>query len=189
MAAQRRGVQVLANPLRVEENRYQLDFNLIEEQLKTHRPTLWFFCSPHNPSGRIWREEEIRRCPISVNATARFWWSMRFTLNTFWMANSPVVSPLAVPPRQPDRAHIAQQSVQFGRAENLLLHDSRRLAAPALPPAAREELHYLAQFVRGMGNHSGLSTRSARLDALNGYLQGNARYLADASRPTSRRGR
>lgn len=34
MAAQRQGVQVLANPLRVEENRYQLDFNLIEEQLK-----------------------------------------------------------------------------------------------------------------------------------------------------------
>ena len=61
MAAQRQGVQVLANPLRVEENRYQLDFNLIEEQLKTHRPTLWFFCSPHNPSGRIWREEEIRQ--------------------------------------------------------------------------------------------------------------------------------
>ena len=29
MAAQRQGVQVLANPLRVEENRYQLDFNLI----------------------------------------------------------------------------------------------------------------------------------------------------------------
>ena len=56
MAAQRQGVQVLANPLRVEENRYQLDFNLIEEQLKTYRPTLWFFCSPHNPSGRIWRE-------------------------------------------------------------------------------------------------------------------------------------
>ncbi|MCV5397312.1 aminotransferase class I/II-fold pyridoxal phosphate-dependent enzyme, partial [Escherichia coli] len=63
MAAQRQGVQVLANPLRVEENRYQLDFNLIEEQLKTHRPTLWFFCSPHNPSGRIWREKEIR--PVS----------------------------------------------------------------------------------------------------------------------------
>ncbi len=99
MAAQRQGVQVLANPLRVEENRYQLDFNLIEEQLKTYRPTLWFFCSPHNPSGRSGARKKYARCPISVNATARFWWSMRFTLNTFWMANSSVVSPLAVPPR------------------------------------------------------------------------------------------
>lgn len=52
---------MLANPLSVKENRYQLDFNLIEVQLKTHRPKLWFFCSPHNPSGRIWRADEIRQ--------------------------------------------------------------------------------------------------------------------------------
>ena len=61
MAAQRQGVRVLANPLSVKENRYQLDFNLVEDQLKTHRPKLWFFCSPHNPSGRIWRADEIRQ--------------------------------------------------------------------------------------------------------------------------------
>ena len=34
MAAQRQGVQVLANPLRVEENRYQLDFNLMKNSSK-----------------------------------------------------------------------------------------------------------------------------------------------------------
>lgn len=60
MAAQRQNVHVLASPLRVEENRYHLDVELIEDQLKTHRPKLWFFCSPHNPSGRIWRADEIR---------------------------------------------------------------------------------------------------------------------------------
>ncbi|MBB1202572.1 putative C-S lyase [Enterobacteriaceae bacterium 89] len=61
MAAERQGVRVLANPLRAENNRYQLDFTLMEEQLRTHRPKLYFFCSPHNPSGRIWRAEEIRQ--------------------------------------------------------------------------------------------------------------------------------
>ncbi len=91
MATQRQGVRVLANPLSVKENRYQLDFNLIEVQLKTHRPKLWFFCSPHNPSGRIWRADEIRRCPISVSATARFWWLMRFTPSTFWTVHSSAV--------------------------------------------------------------------------------------------------
>lgn len=60
MATQRQGVQVLANPLTVENNRYQLNFELIEEQLKNHKPKLWFFCSPHNPSGRIWTLDEIR---------------------------------------------------------------------------------------------------------------------------------
>lgn len=61
MATQRQGVQVLANPLKIENNRYQLDFNLIEEQLKKHHPRLWLFCSPHNPSGRIWTLNEIRQ--------------------------------------------------------------------------------------------------------------------------------
>lgn len=61
MATQRQGVHVLANPLRVENHRYYLDFALIEEQLKNYRPKLWFFCSPHNPSGRIWHGDEIRQ--------------------------------------------------------------------------------------------------------------------------------
>jgi len=53
MATERQGVKVLANPLSVVDNRYQLDFSLVEDQLKLHKPKLWFFCSPHNPSGRI----------------------------------------------------------------------------------------------------------------------------------------
>lgn len=61
MATQRQGVTVLANPLKIEDNRYFLDFALIEEQLKQHRPKVWLFCSPHNPSGRIWTAGEIHQ--------------------------------------------------------------------------------------------------------------------------------
>lgn len=61
MATQRQGVQVLANPLKIEDNRYHLDFVLIEDQLKRHKPKLWLLCSPHNPSGRIWTLSEIRQ--------------------------------------------------------------------------------------------------------------------------------
>ncbi|MEB7714086.1 PatB family C-S lyase [Kluyvera cryocrescens] len=61
MATQRQGVQVLANPLKIEDNRYHLDFALIEDQLKRHKPKLWLLCSPHNPSGRIWTLSEIRQ--------------------------------------------------------------------------------------------------------------------------------
>ncbi|WNN72340.1 PatB family C-S lyase [Kluyvera cryocrescens] len=61
MATQRQGVQVLANPLKIEDNRYHLDFALIEDQLKRHKPKLWLLCSPHNPSGRIWMLSEIRQ--------------------------------------------------------------------------------------------------------------------------------
>ncbi|AYN27777.1 putative C-S lyase [Buttiauxella sp. 3AFRM03] len=61
MAAQRQGVSVLANPLKIEHGRYIIDFSLVEDQIITHRPKMWFFCSPHNPSGRIWNKEEIRQ--------------------------------------------------------------------------------------------------------------------------------
>ncbi|EGO8361299.1 putative C-S lyase [Escherichia coli] len=61
MATERQGVKVLANPLSVTDNRYQLDFSLVEDQLKNHKPKLWFFCSPHNPAGRIWTADEIRQ--------------------------------------------------------------------------------------------------------------------------------
>lgn len=61
LAVQRQQVNVIANPLKVIDNRYYLDFNLIEHQLKTHQPKLWLFCSPHNPAGRIWAYEEIAK--------------------------------------------------------------------------------------------------------------------------------
>jgi cystathionine beta-lyase len=61
MATQRQGVQVLANPLTIENDRYQLDLALVEEQLKNYKPKLWLLCSPHNPSGRIWTLNEIRQ--------------------------------------------------------------------------------------------------------------------------------
>lgn len=61
MAVQRQGVRVLTNPLSIKEGRYNIDFSLVEEQMIANRPKLWFFCSPHNPSGRIWTVEEIRQ--------------------------------------------------------------------------------------------------------------------------------
>lgn len=60
LAAQRNGIEVIANPLQVVENRYVLDAELLEQQLAEHRPDVYLFCSPHNPSGRMWSREEIQ---------------------------------------------------------------------------------------------------------------------------------
>ncbi|WP_032098349.1 MalY/PatB family protein [Morganella morganii] len=54
-------VTVLTNPLVAQDNRYHLDFNHIEAQMREHRPKVWLFCSPHNPSGRIWTAAEIKQ--------------------------------------------------------------------------------------------------------------------------------
>lgn len=51
---------LICNPLKLDEQqRYQLDFELFEQQVKEHRPKMFIFCSPQNPSGRIWSKEEM----------------------------------------------------------------------------------------------------------------------------------
>ncbi|MEM8266206.1 aminotransferase class I/II-fold pyridoxal phosphate-dependent enzyme, partial [Morganella morganii] len=60
-AVTRQNVTVLTNPLVARDNRYHLDFDHIEAQMREHRPKVWLFCSPHNPSGRIWTAAEIKQ--------------------------------------------------------------------------------------------------------------------------------
>lgn len=60
-AVARQNVTVLTNPLVVRDNRYHLDFDNIEKQMREHQPKVWLFCSPHNPSGRIWTGAEIKQ--------------------------------------------------------------------------------------------------------------------------------
>ncbi len=51
--------RVLENRLRYKEGRYAIDFEDFEQKAK--EASLFLFCSPHNPTGRAWREEEIDR--------------------------------------------------------------------------------------------------------------------------------
>lgn len=52
---------VIYNSLIEHKRRYHIDFDKLEYQLKTLKPRLYLFCSPHNPSGRIWSNAEIKR--------------------------------------------------------------------------------------------------------------------------------
>lgn len=53
------GRQVLNNPLRYEDGRFSMDFADLEE--KAPEAKLFVFCSPHNPTGRVWTREELDR--------------------------------------------------------------------------------------------------------------------------------
>lgn len=55
------GAKVICSPLRVRNNRYEMDFKEMENLIRTHRPKIYFLCSPHNPSGRIWSQDEMER--------------------------------------------------------------------------------------------------------------------------------
>ena len=41
--------------------RYEIDFHDLEQRLSHERARLLLLCNPHNPSGRVWTREELRR--------------------------------------------------------------------------------------------------------------------------------
>lgn len=60
-SAKKQGVKVINNELDVIDNRYYINFDLLEAQIKENQPKLMMFCTPHNPSGRIWTIEEMSK--------------------------------------------------------------------------------------------------------------------------------
>jgi cystathionine beta-lyase len=49
-----------ASSLRVVNNRYEMDFDGMEAMFQAGAKLL-LLCSPHNPGGRVWNEDELRR--------------------------------------------------------------------------------------------------------------------------------
>ena len=58
-AASNHGRKLVYNPLKMNENGYAMDYELLEEQVKTAK--LVILCNPHNPVGRCWTREELTR--------------------------------------------------------------------------------------------------------------------------------
>ena len=54
------GRKCLTVPLVEKDNVYTLDFEAFEKALQ-RRPPLFILCHPHNPVGKVWTEEELRR--------------------------------------------------------------------------------------------------------------------------------
>ena len=53
--------KIVENPLRLEGNRYVMDYEDLERQASRKDVTALLLCSPHNPVGRVWTEEELRQ--------------------------------------------------------------------------------------------------------------------------------
>ena len=52
--------ELLFNPLKVKDEKYEMDFNDLEEKLRQH-PKMMILCNPHNPVGRCWKPEELEQ--------------------------------------------------------------------------------------------------------------------------------
>lgn len=55
------GCEVLENPLRRQGDSYVIDFEDFERKCADEKTTVFLFCNPHNPSGRVWTKEELER--------------------------------------------------------------------------------------------------------------------------------
>ena len=51
--------KLYCSSLRLIDNRYYLDFDDIEAKMKDGNIKVYIFCSPQNPSGRIWTKDEL----------------------------------------------------------------------------------------------------------------------------------
>ncbi len=53
------GCRLVCNTLKLKNMRYYLDFETMEKQIIEEQVKLFIFCSPQNPSGRVWTKEEL----------------------------------------------------------------------------------------------------------------------------------
>mgnify|MGYP002408771695 CR=1 FL=1 len=60
-AADSSGIEVVTSDLVNDNGYYTMDFADLEAKAKDEKVTLCIFCNPHNPSGRVWSEEELKR--------------------------------------------------------------------------------------------------------------------------------
>lgn len=58
---QNAGREVLPNPLKQEGGNWRIDFEDLEKKAADPQAKLLLLCNPHNPTGRVWTEAELRR--------------------------------------------------------------------------------------------------------------------------------
>ncbi|MGP1435141.1 MAG: MalY/PatB family protein [Phocaeicola sp.] len=55
------GCEVIENQLVRQGNTYIIDYNDFEQKCADEKTTVFLLCNPHNPSGRVWRKEELAK--------------------------------------------------------------------------------------------------------------------------------
>lgn len=53
--------EYVCSDLNYEDGYYTIDFDDFDRKAADEKTTLFIFCHPHNPSGRVWKEEELKK--------------------------------------------------------------------------------------------------------------------------------
>ncbi|AWI04398.1 MalY/PatB family protein [Clostridium drakei] len=60
-AADYNKMELVTSNLIVNDGYYTIDFDDLESKAKDEKVSLCIFCNPHNPSGRVWTQEELKK--------------------------------------------------------------------------------------------------------------------------------
>ncbi|MBL4935705.1 pyridoxal phosphate-dependent aminotransferase [Clostridium sp. YIM B02515] len=60
-AVENNGCEVVENPLKLTEDKYEIDFEDLEKKIEDNKVKVLVLCNPHNPVGRVWTKEELVR--------------------------------------------------------------------------------------------------------------------------------
>ncbi len=53
--------KVVNSPLKMKNGYYEIDFEDFENKIVSEKVSLFIFCSPHNPGGRVWKKWELEK--------------------------------------------------------------------------------------------------------------------------------
>lgn len=63
-AASRMGLETVRVPLKNDSERFSIDFAALETAMADPKNRLLVLCNPHNPTGNVWPEEDLRKIAI-----------------------------------------------------------------------------------------------------------------------------
>lgn len=170
---------VVDNPLRIADGRYEIDFEDLDRKLEGAR--VFVLCNPHNPSGRVFTPEELRRMgELCVR-------------HGVVIVSDEIHSDLLIKPHK--HTHIASLSEEIGRRSITFIAPSKTFniaglsTSVAIIPDGELREKYNSVFCRvhiDQGNVFGSVALEAAythgdewLDCLMDYIGGNMDFVVD----------
>lgn len=53
--------ELIPNPLLYQNGKYEIDYEDLEKKLRHPKAKILLLCNPHNPTGRVWTEQELKK--------------------------------------------------------------------------------------------------------------------------------
>lgn len=180
----RNGRRLVECPLVLNGGRYEVDFDAFEQAIIDGRAKMFILCSPHNPVGRVWTAEELRRMGEICLKHDVIVVSDEIHCDFSWPEHPHTPFIQAVP-------EMAARSVVCTAPSKTFNLAGLQASNAFIPSSELRERFRAALSATGWGGLNGMGQAACKaayrygapwLDALKDYLRGNVDYLREALR-------